>query len=159
MLRFTSESESAYCLQRIVNHSTIHSNSLWRGALSVLCAFYRYKHSSKKSAKCFCNLFTFLSPQSHCYQKCFQIILLLYVFSALHFDLSAIFRRLFFFSMIRGCTHRSIWGWQGLILLAHHPSRMLLQYLDGKVREMLTFAAGLPSTPKDKSLELVRLRS
>ena len=116
--------------------------------------------SSKKSAKCFCNLFTFLSPQSHCYQKCFQTILLLYVFSALHFDLSAIFRRLFFFSMIRGCTHRSIWGWQGLVLLAHHPSGMLLQYLDGKVRERLTFAAaGLPSTPKDKSLESVRLRS
>jgi len=37
---------------------------------------------------------------------------------------------------------------------------MLLYYLDGRVREMLTFAAaGLPSTPKDKSLELMRLRS
>ena len=67
--RFTAESESAYCLQRIVNQSTVHFSSLLRGALSVLCAFYRYKQSSKKSAKCFCNLFTFLSPQSHCYQK------------------------------------------------------------------------------------------
>ena len=44
VLGFTAESESAYCLQIIVNQSTVHFSSLLRCAHSVLCAFYRYKH-------------------------------------------------------------------------------------------------------------------
>ena len=157
MLRFTAESESAYCLQRIVNQSTVHFSSLLRGAPSVLCAFFRYRHQIwffKEISKVL--LWSFHLPLS-------PVPLLLKMISD-HFVvvcfLQQFFRRLFFFIMIRRCTHRSIWGWQGLILLAHHFSGMLLQYLNRKVREMLTFAAaGLPSTPKDQSLESVRLRS